>query len=66
MKTGGIYFVMPAYNEAANIEDTIKQWYPVVEKCNNEDGMSRLVIANDGSKDDTYGIMQKLSANYPY
>ena len=65
MKTGGIYFVMPAYNEAANIEDTIKQWYPVVEKCNNEDGMSRLVIANDGSKDDTYGIMQKLSANYP-
>ena len=27
-----IYFVMPAYNEAANIEDTVKQWYPVVEK----------------------------------
>lgn len=27
-----IYFVMPAYNEAENIEDTVKQWYPVVEK----------------------------------
>ena len=27
-----IYFVMPAYNEAENIEDTIKQWYPVVEQ----------------------------------
>lgn len=27
-----VYFVMPAYNEAENIEETIKQWYPVVEK----------------------------------
>ena len=27
-----IYFVMPAYNEAENIENTIKLWYPVVEK----------------------------------
>lgn len=27
-----VYFVMPAYNEAENIESTIQQWYPVVEK----------------------------------
>lgn len=27
-----IYFVMPAYNEGENIEETIKQWYPVIEK----------------------------------
>ena len=60
-----IYFVMPAYNEAANIEDTISQWYPVVEKCNKECGESRLVIANDGSKDDTFAIMQSLNIKYP-
>ena len=56
---------MPAYNEAANIEGTIQQWYPVVEKCNEMCGDSRLVIANDGSKDDTFAIMQRLAVQYP-
>lgn len=65
MNNSGIYFVMPAYNEAANIEETIQQWYPVVEKCNEMCGDSRLVIANDGSKDDTFVIMQRLAAQYP-
>ena len=57
-----IYFVMPAYNEAENIEETIKQWYPVVERSGKE---SRLVIANDGSKDDTFAIMDSLRSQYP-
>lgn len=57
-----IYFVMPAYNEAENIEDVVKQWHPVVEKCGKE---CRLVIANDGSKDNTYAIMQQLQVKYP-
>lgn len=57
-----IYFVMPAYNEASNIEKTIEQWYPVVEKCGSD---SRLVIANDGSKDNTFEIMEGLQAKYP-
>lgn len=57
-----IYFVMPAYNEAENIEEVIRQWHPVVEKCGPE---SRLVIANDGSKDNTFHIMQSLQAKYP-
>ncbi len=57
-----IYFVLPAYNEEANIEETIKQWYPVVEKCGSD---SRLVIANDGSKDSTYEIMARLQPQYP-
>ena len=54
-----IYFVLPAYNEEANIEETIRQWYPVVEKCGSD---CRLVIANDGSKDQTY---EKLAAMQP-
>ena len=57
-----IYFVMPAYNEAENIEDTIKQWYPIVKKSGTD---CRLVIANDGSKDDTYKKMESLKKDYP-
>ena len=57
------YFVMPAYNESANIEETIKQWYPVVEKINNmQDCEAVLAIANDGSKDDTYQVMTNLKS----
>lgn len=56
------YFVMPTYNEAENIEDTIRQWYPVVTACGKD---CRLVIANDGSKDDTYSKMQALQHQYP-
>jgi len=53
---------MPAYNEAANIEDVIKAWHPVVAKCGAD---CRLVIADDGSKDDTFKIMQGLQAEFP-
>lgn len=57
-----IYFVMPAYNEAENIEEIVEKWYPIVEKCGLE---CRLVIANDGSKDNTLEIMQQLTDKYP-
>ncbi len=57
-----VYFVMPAYNEAENIEDVVRQWHPVVEKVGGE---SRLVIANDGSKDNTYAKMLELQKVYP-
>lgn len=57
-----IYFVMPAYNEAENIEEVVRQWHPVVEQVGGE---SRLVIANDGSKDNTYVKMLALQKTYP-
>ena len=48
------YFVMPAYNESENIVETVKQWYPVIEKINKMEGCEAiLAIANDGSKDNT-------------
>lgn len=56
---------MPAYNEAENIEETIKQWYPVVEKLSLGGAESILVIANDGSKDNTFAIMEGLKEKYP-
>lgn len=57
-----VYIVLPAYNEAANIESVIVQWHPVVEKIGNG---SKLMIANDGSKDNTYDIMVSLKPKYP-
>ena len=53
---------MPAYNEAANIEETIIQWHPVVEKIGPD---SRLIIFNDGSTDNTFEIMQQLKSKFP-
>lgn len=60
-----LYIVMPAYNEAENIETTIKEWYPVVERLNSNDCKCHLVIANDGSKDNTYHKMLGLRESYP-
>jgi len=57
-----LIIVMPAYNEAENIEETINQWYPVVEQINSEGNECFLVIADDGSKDDTYEKMCNLKA----
>lgn len=55
------YFVMPAYNEAENIVETIQQWYPIVEKINIQEGCEALLtIANDGSKDSTYEVMEQM------
>lgn len=60
-----IYFVMPAYNEAENIEKTIIQWYPIIETLNRMGEDPKLVIANDGSKDKTFEIMNGLKEMYP-
>ena len=57
-----LYIVIPAYNEQDNIEDVVKDWYPVVEKRGEE---SRLVIIDDGSKDATYAKLQELAKDRP-
>lgn len=59
-----LYIVVPAYNESENIIKLIDDWYPVVEK-HDGDGRSRLVIVNDGSKDDTYEIIKRSAENRP-
>ena len=58
------YFVMPAYNEAENIKATVQQWYPVIEELERRGEQARLVIANDGSKDNTSEILSQLKAQY--
>lgn len=59
-----LYMIVPAYNESENIEKLIDDWYPVVER-HNGDGKSRLVVINDGSKDNTYEILQKCAETRP-
>jgi len=58
-----LYIVMPAYNEEVNIDAVVAQWHPVVEKIG---GDSRLLIVNDGSKDNTYQKMVLMQAQYPF
>ncbi|MBR3081188.1 MAG: glycosyltransferase family 2 protein [Prevotella sp.] len=61
-----IYIVMPAYNEAENIKETIKQWYPIVEDLSKQGVEAKLVIANDGSKDNTLEIMNEQKGDHPF
>ena len=57
-----LYIVIPAYNEEENIRQVIADWYPVVD---NKSGDSRLVVVNDGSKDNTLKVLKDLQANHP-
>lgn len=59
-----LYIVIPAYNESENIENLVSDWYPVVEK-HNGNGESRLVVIDDGSKDNTYELLCKLAQGRP-
>lgn len=59
-----LHLVAPAYNEAENIRQFVNDWYPVVD-AHNAGGRSRLVIVDDGSKDDTYALLQELTKGRP-
>ena len=59
-----LYIVVPAYNESAKVEKLVEDWYPIVEKYNGE-GKSRMVVIDDGSKDNTYELLIKLSEKRP-
>lgn len=57
-----LFIVMPAYNEADNIREVIKEWYPVLEGKSED---SKLVIADGGSTDDTLNILYEMQKEYP-
>lgn len=58
-----LYIIIPAYNEEANISAVAREWHSIVEELGDQ---SRLVIIDDGSKDSTYDILQKLEGELPY
>ena len=57
-----LYIVIPAYNEEENIETVAREWHEVVERVNQE---SKLVIIDDGSKDNTYKKLKELEKDLP-
>lgn len=57
-----LYIVIPAYNEQDTIRQVVEDWHPVVEKAGAE---CRLVIIDDGSKDNTYAILKEEEKNFP-
>lgn len=59
-----LYIVIPAYNESENIRQVIDDWYPIIEE-HSGGGRSRLIIIDDGSKDDTYRIMMEYAKDRP-
>ena len=63
-----IYVVMPAYNEAANIETTIKVWHDAISNIlvSESETNWKLVVCDDGSKDDTYSILQRIQPDFPH
>lgn len=56
-----LWIVMPAYNEEENIESVVKAWIPVIDMIGNG---SKLLVVDDGSKDNTWKVLQELSARY--
>ncbi len=51
-----LYIIIPAYNEESTIRTVVEEWYPVVVMAGKN---SRLVIIDDGSKDNTYATLQE-------
>jgi glycosyltransferase involved in cell wall biosynthesis len=54
--------VMPVYNEEANIEAVVAEW---VRELNRLSISFALLAVNDGSRDGTSGVLQRLSEQYP-
>ncbi|MBQ6773771.1 MAG: glycosyltransferase family 2 protein, partial [Synergistaceae bacterium] len=60
-----LYLIAPAYNESLNISQFVSEWYPVIESLDSNGASSRLVVIDDGSKDNTYSILQELAKTHP-
>lgn len=59
-----LYIIIPAYNEAENIEKVVNDWYRVLT-THSGNGRSRLVVVNDGSTDATPDILERMRADMP-
>lgn len=57
-----LHIIIPAYNERDNIQEVARAWHAVAERAG---GDSRLIIIDDGSKDDTLDILRRLEGELP-
>lgn len=56
MKNNGVSLIIPVLNEEKTITN-------IIEKCSNQPVVKQLVIVNDGSKDKTADILDKINKN---
>jgi glycosyltransferase involved in cell wall biosynthesis len=54
----------PAYNEAAGIESIVTEWCAFLSTCRDVASFE-IVICNDGSKDETGAILDRLAGQHP-
>lgn len=52
--------VMPAYNEAECVEEVIRGWLTILDRV-----PGKFIVVNDGSRDDTGKILDRLAASEP-
>ena len=57
-----LYIVIPAYNEEENVKTIAREWHDLAAKINKQ---SRILIIDDGSKDDTYIKLKELQKELP-
>ena len=57
-----LYIIIPAYNEQENIEKITREWHEIAADVSSD---SKLVIIDDGSKDNTYQLSKKLQDQLP-
>lgn len=57
-----LFVVMPAYNEEGMIAKVVDEWHAIVSSIGHG---SKLVIFNDGSRDNTLDILRKIKNRYP-
>ena len=68
-KTPTLYIVIPCYNEEEVLPITSKQFLAKIQQLVTEEKItddSRILFVNDGSKDSTWDIIRKLSAEDPH
>ena len=58
-----ISLVMPAYNEADNIEPMVAEAVPALESVTDD---YEIIVVNDGSKDDTSGVTRRVMETNPH
>jgi glycosyltransferase involved in cell wall biosynthesis len=57
-----ISLVLPAYNEAENIEPMVAEAVPALEACTDD---YEIIVVDDGSADDTAGVTRRVSEINP-
>ncbi len=59
-----LVLVMPAYNEAEEIANVVRQWIEVLRSLVGT-GRFKMLVLDDGSKDDTFKILKSLEVEIP-